>query len=97
MDIYSTANVPRSTCANYWNEVYSSKFARVTFNPMDREGFAAELKVGSVGELSESHARFAALSEQFQRGFHEPCSRSQSGLTALIRLHGFHATIQSDD
>ncbi len=51
MDIYSTANAPRSTCANYWNEVYSSKFARVTFNPLNREQFAAELKVGSVGAL----------------------------------------------
>src|SRR5689334_234595 len=52
VDIYSTANVPRSTSANYWNEVYSSKLARVTFNPINREGFAAELKIGSVGELS---------------------------------------------
>jgi AraC-like DNA-binding protein len=52
VDVYSTANVPRSTCANYWNEVYSSKLARVTFNPLNRDQFAAELKVGSVGALS---------------------------------------------
>jgi len=52
VDVYSTANVPRGTCANYWNEIYSSKFARVTFNPLNREGYAAELKVGSVGDLS---------------------------------------------
>jgi AraC-like DNA-binding protein len=52
VDIYSTANVPGGTRANYWNEVYSSKFAHVTFNPLNREGFAAELKVGSVGGLS---------------------------------------------
>jgi AraC family transcriptional activator of tynA and feaB len=65
VDIYSTANVPRSTCANYWNEVYSSKFARVTFNPMDREGFAAELKVGSVGELGI--ARFNSEATDIER------------------------------
>ncbi len=46
MDTYSTANVPRSTSANYWNEVYSSKFAQVTFNPLNRDGFAAGTEGG---------------------------------------------------
>lgn len=51
MDIFSTAGVPRSTRARYWNDVYSSNLAHVSFNPLDQEGFAAELKVGAVGAL----------------------------------------------
>lgn len=51
MDIYSTAGVPRRTRARYWNDVYSNNLAHVSFNPLDREGFAAELKVGAVGSL----------------------------------------------
>lgn len=51
MDIYSTANAPRSTRAAYWNSVYSSRFAQVTFCPADRDGFEAELRVGAIGPL----------------------------------------------
>lgn len=51
MDVYSTANVPRSTRARYWNDVYSSRFAQVTFNPVDRDEFEAELRMGVVGPL----------------------------------------------
>lgn len=52
MDIYTTANVPSHTRATYWNDVYSRRFAQVTFNPVDREEFEAELKIGVVGPLS---------------------------------------------
>jgi AraC-like DNA-binding protein len=51
LDIYSTASVPRGARASYWNEVYSRRFAQVTFNPVDREGFEAELRVGAVGPI----------------------------------------------
>ena len=51
MDVYSTANAPRSTRAAYWNSVYSSRFAEVTFCPADRDGFEAELRVGAIGPL----------------------------------------------
>ena len=51
MDVYSTDHVPRSTRANYWNQLYSSRFAQVTFNPLDRDEFEAELKVDHVGDL----------------------------------------------
>ena len=44
MDVYSTASVPASTRATYWNDVYSRCFAQVTFSPLDREDFEAELK-----------------------------------------------------
>lgn len=52
MDVYSTASVPRSARASYWNDVYSRRFAQVTFNPVDREGFEAELRMGVVGPIS---------------------------------------------
>lgn len=51
MDVYSTSHVPPGTRAIYWNQVYSSRFAQVTFNPLDREEFEAELKVDHVGDL----------------------------------------------
>lgn len=52
MDVYSTANVSVNSRANYWNDIYSRRFAQVTFNPVDRDGFEAELKVGAVGPIS---------------------------------------------
>jgi AraC family transcriptional activator of tynA and feaB len=52
LDVYSTAAVPRGVRATYWNDVYSRRFAEVTFNPVDREGFEAELRVGAVGPIS---------------------------------------------
>jgi len=51
VDVYSTAGVPSASRASYWNEIYSSRFAQVTFSPRDREGFEAELKVDTVGAL----------------------------------------------
>ena len=51
MDIYSTAAVPRGARASYWNELYSRRFAQVTFNPVDRDDFEAELRVGAVGPI----------------------------------------------
>ena len=51
MDIYSTADAPRNTRAAYWNSIYSSRFAQVRFNPVDCDGFEAELRVGAVGPL----------------------------------------------
>jgi AraC-like DNA-binding protein len=51
VDIYSTADAPRNTRAAYWNSIYSSRFAQVTFNPVDRDGFEAELRVGAIGQL----------------------------------------------
>ena len=51
MDVYSTAAVPRGARASYWNDIYARRFAQVTFNPVDRESFEAELRVGSVGPI----------------------------------------------
>jgi AraC family transcriptional activator of tynA and feaB len=51
LDVYSTASVPSAARASYWNEVYQRRFAQVTFSPVDREGFEAELRVGAVGPI----------------------------------------------
>src|SRR3954471_13174187 len=51
VETYSTANVPRATRAAYWNSVYASRLAHVTFNPADPTDFEAELHVGAIGPL----------------------------------------------
>ena len=51
MDVYSTANVSGNSRASYWNDIYSRRFAQVTFNPVDRDGFEAELKMGVIGPI----------------------------------------------
>ena len=51
METYSTANVPRATRAAYWNSLYASRLAHVTFNPVDPADFEAELRLGSIGPL----------------------------------------------
>ena len=51
MDVYTTAAVPRAARASYWNDLYARQFAQVTFNPVDRDSFEAELRVGSVGPI----------------------------------------------
>jgi AraC-like DNA-binding protein len=51
VETYSTANVPRATRAAYWNSVYASRLAHVTFNPIDPADFEAELRMGSIGPL----------------------------------------------
>jgi len=51
VETYSTANVPRSTRAAYWNSLYASRLAHVTFNPADPADFEAELRVGAIGPL----------------------------------------------
>ncbi|MEJ1962050.1 MAG: helix-turn-helix domain-containing protein [Gammaproteobacteria bacterium] len=50
--MYTTASVPQASRARYWNEVYSSRFADVTFSPVDREGFEAELRIAAIGPIS---------------------------------------------
>jgi len=65
MDIYSTADAPRNTRAAYWNSVYTTRFAHVTFNPADQEAFEAELRVGAIGPLGI--ARVQCMSAEIER------------------------------
>ena len=65
MDIYSTADAPRNTRAAYWNSVYTTRFAHVTFNPVDQDGFEAELRVAAIGPLGI--ARVQCMSADIER------------------------------
>jgi hypothetical protein len=65
MDIYSTADAPRNARAAYWNSVYTSRFAHVTFDPADRNAFEAELRVGALGPLGI--ARVQCMSAGIER------------------------------
>lgn len=60
MDVYSTAGVPAGRRTSYWNEVYSSHFAQVTFDPVSRDNFQAELRTGTVGPLGFARVAYNA-------------------------------------
>jgi AraC family transcriptional regulator, positive regulator of tynA and feaB len=60
MDVYSTAGVPAGRRTNYWNEVYTSHFAPVTFDPASRDDFEAELRTGTMGPLGLARVQFQA-------------------------------------
>jgi AraC-like DNA-binding protein len=51
LDVFSTASVPRGSRASWWNELYQRRFAQVTFNPVDRDEFEAELRMGAIGPI----------------------------------------------
>jgi AraC-like DNA-binding protein len=60
MDVYSTAGVPAGRRTSYWNEVYTSHFAQVAFDPVSRENFQAELRTSSMGPLSFARVSYNA-------------------------------------
>jgi AraC-like DNA-binding protein len=60
MDVFSTAGVPTSRRTSYWNEVYTSHFAQVNFDPVSRENFEAELRTGTVGPLGLARVSYNA-------------------------------------
>ena len=60
MDVYSTASVPAGRRTSYWNEVYTSHFAQVTFDPVSRENFEAELRTGTMGPLGLARVSYNA-------------------------------------
>jgi AraC family transcriptional activator of tynA and feaB len=60
MDMYSTAGVPVGRRTSYWNEVYTSHFAQVTFDPVSRENFEAQLRTGAVGPLGLARVSYHA-------------------------------------
>lgn len=83
VETYSTANVPRSTRAAYWNSVYASRLAHVTFNPADPADFEAELRVGAVGPLGL--ARVITKSVDIERN-HAHISRGGARLFSFLLL-----------
>jgi AraC-like DNA-binding protein len=60
MDVYSTAGVPAGRRTSYWNEVYASHFAQVSFDPVSRENFEAELRTGTMGPLGLARVSYNA-------------------------------------
>jgi AraC-like DNA-binding protein len=60
MDVYSTAGVPAGRRTSYWNEVYTSHCAQVTFDPVSRDNFQAELRTGNMGPLGLARVSYHA-------------------------------------
>jgi AraC family transcriptional regulator, positive regulator of tynA and feaB len=86
VDILSTAGVPRSTRARYWNDVYSNHLAHVSFSPLDQDGFAAELKVGAVGSLGI--ARVHSGPTQIERTSAHIARSHNRRFSFVLQLHG---------
>ncbi|MEJ0035511.1 MAG: helix-turn-helix domain-containing protein [Gammaproteobacteria bacterium] len=86
MDVYTTAAVPRGARASYWNELYARRFAQVTFSPVDREGFEAELRVGSVGPIGIARVQSKPTDIERNRAH---IDRSESRIFSfLLQAHG---------
>ena len=81
MDVYSTAAAPRGARASYWNELYARRLAQVTFNPVDRESFEAELRVGTIGPIGI--ARVQAKPTDIERN-RAHISRSEGRLFSFL-------------
>lgn len=67
MDVFSTASVPAGRRTSYWNEVYTSHFAQVTFDPVSRENFDAELRTGTMGPLGLARVCYNAANVERTR------------------------------
>ena len=67
MDVFSTAGVPVSRRTSYWNEVYTSHFAQVTFDPVSRDNFDGELRTGTVGPLGLARVSYHAANVERTR------------------------------
>ncbi len=86
MDVYTTAAVPRGARASYWNELYARRFAQVTFSPVGREGFEAELRVGSVGPIGIAQVQSKPTDIERNRAH---IDRSESRICSfLLQAHG---------
>ena len=88
MDVYSTAGVPAGRRrTSYWNEVYTSHFAQVTFDPVSREDFQAELRTGSIGPLDLARVSYNAAQVERTRSH---IDRTHERRFAFV--HGFTPT-----
>jgi AraC-like DNA-binding protein len=83
MDVYSTAGVPAGRRTSYWNEVYASHFAQVTFDPVSRENFQAELRTGTMGPLGLARVSYNAADVERTRSH---IDRTQQRLFSFV-LH----------
>jgi AraC-like DNA-binding protein len=67
MDVFTTAGVPAGRRTSYWNEVYTSHFAQVSFDPVSRENFQAELRTGTMGPLALARVSYHAANVERTR------------------------------
>lgn len=86
MDVYSTAGVPVGRRTSYWNEVYASHFAQVTFDPVSRENFQAELRTGTMGPLGLARVSYNAAEVERTRS-HIDRTR-QRLFSFVLHVHG---------
>lgn len=56
MQLYRTIDCPGPRRTAYWNDIYTDRFAHVTFSPIHTD-FAAELRMSSLGPLGMADIR----------------------------------------
>lgn len=56
MQLYRTTDCPGPRKTAYWNDIYTDRFAHVTFSPIHSD-FAAELRMSSLGPLGMADIR----------------------------------------
>jgi AraC family transcriptional activator of tynA and feaB len=101
MDVYSTAGVPTARRTSYWNEVYTAHFAQVTFDPVSRDNFEAELRTGHMGPLALARVSYhAANVERTRSHINRTCQRMFSFVLHLrgrgVFTHYGHETLLED-
>ncbi len=82
-EIFQTSTVSPQSQASYWNELYGERFAHVTFNPKDRAGFQAELKLGAIGAVDFACVRTTQTDVERTR---EHTRRARGRMLAFILL-----------
>ncbi|WP_375206932.1 helix-turn-helix domain-containing protein [Hyphococcus sp.] len=51
MEKYSTIDLPTNGRTAAWNALYASRMSQVEFTPADKQGFGAELSIGTLGPV----------------------------------------------
>lgn len=51
MEKYSTIGLPTNGRTAAWNALYASRMSQVEFTPADKQGFGAELSIGTLGPV----------------------------------------------
>jgi AraC-like DNA-binding protein len=88
MDFFSTAGVPVGRRTSYWNEVYTSHFAQVTFDPVSRENFEAELRTGILGPLELARVSYHAANVERTRSHIDRTHQRQFSFVLHLRGRG---------
>ena len=101
MDVYSTAGVPAGRRTSYWNEVYASRFAQVTFDPVSRENFQAELRTGAIGALELARVSYHAAEVERTRSHIDRTHQRRFSFVLHLRgravfTHYGHETVLDD-